>query len=95
MHFFYIDEAGCNLRDLDNPESPIFTLGGIVVKDKGWNTTHAEFERIISHYFNDQVPDDFELHIQESGAANLPLTSWNSCRSEVIKCFSLPLIRAR
>jgi len=62
MHFFYIDEAGCNLRDLDNPESPIFTLGGIVVKDKGWNTTHTEFERIIAHYFNNQVPDGFELH---------------------------------
>ncbi len=65
MHFFYIDEAGCNLRDLDNPESPIFTLGGIVVKDKGWNATHTEFERIIAHYFNNQVPEGFELHSHE------------------------------
>ena len=25
------------MRDLTNPESPIFTLGGVIVKDKGWN----------------------------------------------------------
>jgi len=62
MHFFYIDEAGCNLRDLAHPESPIFVLGGLVVKDKGWNKTHIEYEKIISSYFNGVVPEDFELH---------------------------------
>lgn len=62
MHFFYIDEAGCNLRDLTNPESPIFVLGGLVVKDKGWNKTHADFERVISDYFNGAIPENFELH---------------------------------
>lgn len=62
MHFFYIDEAGCNLRDLTHPESPIFVLGGLVVKDKGWNKTHAEYEKIIAQYFNNNIPAGFELH---------------------------------
>lgn len=62
MHFFYIDEAGCNLRDLTHPESPIFVLGGLVVKDKGWNITHIEFEKIIERYFKGNIPNNFELH---------------------------------
>lgn len=65
MHFFYIDEAGCDLRSLTNPQSPIFILGGIVVADKGWNKTHLEFEKIISTYFNGNVPVNFELHTSE------------------------------
>lgn len=65
MHFFYIDEAGCNLRDLTNPESPIFTLGGVIVKDKGWNKTHVEFEKIVKAYFGGTIPDNFELHSHE------------------------------
>lgn len=62
MHFFYIDEAGCNLRDLTHPESPIFVMGGLIVKDKGWNKTHGEYEKIISGYFTEAVPENFELH---------------------------------
>lgn len=62
MHFFYIDEAGCNLRDLQNDEAPIFVLGGVIVKDKGWNKTHGEYEEIISAYFQNNVPPNFELH---------------------------------
>ena len=65
MHFFYLDEAGCNLRDLQNDEAPIFVLGGIIVKDKGWNKTHGDFETIINRYFNNAVPDNFELHSHE------------------------------
>lgn len=65
MHFFYLDEAGCNLRQLVNDEQPIFVLGGVVVKDKGWNKTHGEFERIIGKYFSGNVPDNFELHSHE------------------------------
>jgi hypothetical protein len=65
MHFFYIDEAGCNLRDLQNDEAPIFVLGGVVVKDKGWNKTHGEYEEIISAYFDNSVPANFELHSYE------------------------------
>ena len=65
MHFFYLDEAGCNLRDLQNDEAPIFVLGGIIVKDKGWNKTHSEFEKIINAYFNNVIPDNFELHSHE------------------------------
>lgn len=65
MHFFYIDEAGCDLRDLKNPESPIFILGGIIVTDEGWNKTYKEFENIISTYFNHEVPKKFELHSHE------------------------------
>jgi hypothetical protein len=33
MHFFYLDETGCTGPDLENPEQPIFVLGGISVSD--------------------------------------------------------------
>jgi len=65
MHFFYIDESGCNLRDLTNPESPVFVLGGLVVKDKGWNKTHSEYEKLVSGYFQGTLPCNFELHSHE------------------------------
>lgn len=53
------------MRDLQNDEAPIFVLGGIIVKDKGWNKTHGEFEKIINAYFNNAVPINFELHSHE------------------------------
>ena len=64
MHFFYIDEAGCNGRDLCNVESPIFVLASLIVSDEKWNMTNKRFSEIISAYFDD-VPDDFELHAEQ------------------------------
>lgn len=43
----------------------IFVLGGIIVKDKGWNKTYIDFENIINRYFDHNVPDNFELHSHE------------------------------
>jgi hypothetical protein len=65
MHFFYIDETGCNGRDLTQIQQPIFVSGGIILRDEGWNKTHLEFEKIISSYFNEQVPRNFEFHTQD------------------------------
>ncbi len=65
MHFFYIDETGCNGRDLTQAEQPIFVSGGIIVRDEGWNKTHSEFEKVIERYFNNSVPANFELHTQD------------------------------
>lgn len=64
MHFYYIDEAGCNGRDLDNPESPIFVLGSLIVSDEKWNTTNGKFAEVISDYF-EVVPGNFELHTEQ------------------------------
>lgn len=64
MHFYYIDETGCNGRDLTQTQQPIFVLGGIILRDEGWNKTHQEFEKIISNYFEGGIPADFELHTQ-------------------------------
>ncbi|MFW6046478.1 MAG: DUF3800 domain-containing protein [Candidatus Woesearchaeota archaeon] len=65
MHFFYLDESGDTGHDLQNPEQPIMVLGGISISDKKWNKTQTEFARIISDYFNEEIPDDFELHSTE------------------------------
>lgn len=64
MHFYYLDEAGCNGRDLSNPESPIFVLGSLIVSDEKWNTTNEKFTEIISDYFQ-VVPNNFELHSEQ------------------------------
>ncbi len=70
MHFFYIDETGCNGRDLTQTQQPIFVSGGIILRDEGWNKTHTEFEKIISTYFNGQVPANFEFHTQDLFSPN-------------------------
>lgn len=63
MHFFYLDEAGCNGANLAPGQEPIFILGGVSVKDQGWVKTTEVFEKTVREYFNpDPVPDNFELH---------------------------------
>ncbi len=65
MHFFYIDESGDTGPDLLNTRQPIMVMGGLSVSDEKWNNTQIEFERIISSYFNHQIPSNFELHANE------------------------------
>ena len=49
MHFYYLDESGCTGRDLQNKEQPIFVLGGLSVRDKGWNVTQEKLAQIIDN----------------------------------------------
>jgi len=65
MHFYYIDETGCNGRDLTQEQQPIFVLGGLILRDEGWNKTHIAFQKIISDYFENDVPENFEFHTQD------------------------------
>lgn len=65
MHFFYLDEAGCNGRDLENKEQPIFVSGSLIVSDAKWNSTNQAFNQIISDYFNGEIPENFELHSEQ------------------------------
>lgn len=70
MHFFYLDESGCNGRDLTNTEQPIFVIGGIVLRDEAWNKTHSEFLSIIQNYFGGTIPNNFEFHTQDLFSPN-------------------------
>ncbi|MHC1949572.1 DUF3800 domain-containing protein [Bradyrhizobium sp. UFLA06-06] len=67
MHFFYLDESGCNGTDLINnvQEQPIFVLGGISVRDKGWRKTYSEFQKLVTQFFGGNLPPGFELHASE------------------------------
>jgi len=65
MHFYYLDEAGCTGEDLNNPEQPIFVLGGLSVRDEGWNKTQEDFAKIVCDYFDGTIPTGFELHSHE------------------------------
>lgn len=65
MHFFYIDESWCTLKDLNNSEQPIFVLWWLIVRDEWWNKTKEEFEKIIINYFDWEIPDNFELHSKD------------------------------
>lgn len=70
MHFYYIDETGCNGRDLRQAEQPIFVSGGIILRDEGWNKTHVDYQTIISNYFAGQIPVNFEFHTQDLFSPN-------------------------
>jgi hypothetical protein len=65
MHFYYLDEAGCTGSDLTNQEQPIFVLGGISVRDEGWNKTQKSMATIIEGYFDGAPPQNFELHADQ------------------------------
>ena len=65
MHFYYIDEAGCTGSDLFNHEQPIFVLGGVSVRDEGWNETQRSLSSLLDEYFDNSVPAGFELHAMQ------------------------------
>lgn len=65
MHFYYMDEAGCTGSDLSNAEQPIFVLGGVSVRDEGWNETQKSLASIVDEYFVNSIPDNFELHAEQ------------------------------
>lgn len=65
MHFFYLDESGDTGANLADGHQPIFVLGGISVRDEGWNTTQEHLSAIISDYFGGDIPGGFELHSKE------------------------------
>lgn len=65
MHFYYLDEAGCTGCDLTNQEQPIFVLGGISVRDEGWNKTQESLATILEGYFDGALPQHFELHTDQ------------------------------
>jgi len=65
MHFFYMDESGDTGPNLADPHQPVIVLGGISVRDEGWNTTQQQLQAILSRYFDGAVPADFELHSKE------------------------------
>lgn len=62
MHFFYLDESGDTGRDLNNPEQPVMVLGGVNLRDEGWNRTREEFDGLIRDYLGGPPPSGFELH---------------------------------
>ena len=65
MHFFYLDESGDTGKDLLNPDQPIMVLGGISLRDEGWNRTAREFDDLVEEFFDGSAPADFELHAIE------------------------------
>lgn len=66
MHFFYLDESGCTGEDLTGQhDQPVFVLGGISLRDEGWNKTHEQVVQIFEEYFGGTVPPGFELHATE------------------------------
>lgn len=65
MHFFYLDESGDTGANLADHQQPVFVLGGVSLRDEGWNRTYAELANLILEYFAGAVPPLFELHGHE------------------------------
>lgn len=65
MHFFYLDESGDTGANLNDAHQPIMVLGGISLRDEGWNTTHAAMTDLLRNYFGGAIPPQFELHAKE------------------------------
>ena len=65
MHFFYLDESGDTGTNLSDPDQPIMVLGGISLRDEGWNKTYTEYMKIVDSFFSGSIPAGFELHANE------------------------------
>ena len=65
MHFFYVDESGDTGANLADVHQPIIVLGGISVRDEGWNATQERLRELLSAYFCGYIPQNFELHSKE------------------------------
>lgn len=65
MHFYYIDESGDTGSNLDDPDQPIMVIGGISVRDEGWNATQDALKKRLENFFGGVLPTDFELHADD------------------------------
>lgn len=65
MHFFYTDESGDTGRNLRDPNQPIMVLGGVNLRDQGWNRSQQEMRTILENFLGGRLPEDFELHAYE------------------------------
>jgi hypothetical protein len=65
MHFFYVDESGDTGPNLDDVNQPIVVLGGISVRDEGWNSTQKALSEKLAAFFGGAVPANFELHAKD------------------------------
>jgi hypothetical protein len=98
MHFFYLDETGCNGADLNAGQEPIFVIGGVSVKDQGWVATTEAIETTVRNYFNpDPIPAGFELHAHEllSPNGDGPFAGHDRLRRNQLALDMLDLIRTR
>lgn len=97
MHFYYLDEAGCTGCDLANQDQPIFVLGGISVRDEGWNATQEAMAAILAEYFGNAIPQNFELHADEllSPEGNGPFYAHSRDRRTILAKSILGLLSDR
>jgi uncharacterized protein DUF3800 len=56
VHFFYLDESGDTGTNLGDSDQPIMVLGGISLRDEGWNKTYAEYMKIVDSFFSGSIP---------------------------------------
>jgi hypothetical protein len=97
MHFYYLDESGDTGANLNDPDQPVMVLGGVSVRDEGWNITQEQMARIIDNYFGGAVPPDFELHAKEllSPNGDGPFTGHPMARRCALCIEVLDLLSAR
>ncbi len=62
MHFFYLDESGDTGNNLTDLHQPVMVIGGISVRDEGWNATQEALNRLLTTFFGGALPAGFELH---------------------------------
>lgn len=65
MHFFYLDESGDTGTNLGDQDQPVMVLGGISLRDEGWNKTYTEYMKLIDAFFTGNIPAGFELHANQ------------------------------
>src|SRR4051794_37650329 len=97
MHLLYVDESGSTGERLDDRDQPVFTMGGLIVRDEGWRKTSAAVVDLIEGALGGDVQPGFELHAHEllspNGAG--PFSDWTFDRRSQLALGLLDLLTTR
>ncbi len=65
MILVYIDESGDTGTNFNDPQQPVFVLGAMLIDQSNWKKYEERFLTVIREYFNEKIPENFELHTMD------------------------------
>jgi hypothetical protein len=65
VYLIYLDESGNTGSRLDDPQQPIHTIVGVIVRDRHWHTCESQMNGIIEDYIPPADRQGFEFHTSD------------------------------
>ena len=100
MNLIYLDESGNTGLNLRDEQQPVFLLAAIIIPDSKWFAMEKDFYDILNKYFNNNLPENFELHtidlkVRKGHFKNLAYADSISIRNDMLNLlaqYEIPVI---